>query len=214
MKCAHCQISFHPKSSYSSLGGDINGNWRVIVFECPECERFNIFLENYSRSNGIEITNSNVLVYPRSTGRLPCPLEVPKEISIDYEEACKIINDSPKASAALSRRCLQYLLINAAKVKEKDNLANQIQEIIDSGTLPTHLAESIDAVRNIGNFAAHPLKSMSSGQIVEIEEGEAEWNLEILEMLFDFYYVKPAAIKIKKDLLNKKLTDAGKKPMK
>ncbi len=72
----------------------------------------------------------------------------------------------------------------------------------------------LDAVRNIGNFAAHPLKSQSTGEIVEVEPGEAEWNLEVLEMLFDFYYVQPAHAQKRRDELKKKLADAGKPPMK
>jgi hypothetical protein len=35
--------------------------------------------------------------------------------------------------------------------------------------------ESIDAVRNIGNFAAHPQKSTATGEILEVEFGESEW---------------------------------------
>jgi hypothetical protein len=74
-----------------------------------------------------------------------------------------LITDSPKASAALGRRCLQHLLREAAKVKP-GNLADEIQQVIDSGKLPSDLAESIDAIRNLGNFAAHPMKSQHSGK--------------------------------------------------
>jgi hypothetical protein len=98
-------------------------------------------------------------------------------------------------------------------VKSGD-LASEIQQVLDSGKLPTHLAESIDAVRNIGNFAAHPLKSRHSGEVLEVEPGEAEWNLDVLEGLFDFYYVQPAVLKKKRAALDKKLGDAGKPPMK
>jgi hypothetical protein len=79
---------------------------------------------------------------------------------------------------------------------------------------PSHLAEAIDAVRNIGNFAAHPLKSQSTGEILPVEPEEAEWNLDVLESLFDFYFVQPAILAKKCDALNIKLSDAGKKPMK
>ena len=68
----------------------------------------------------------------------------------------------------------------------------------------------LDQVRVIGNFSAHPLKDTNSGEIVDVEPGEAEWNLDVLDELFDFYYVKPAAIKAKTDQLNQKLTSAGK----
>ena len=96
----------------------------------------------------------------------------------------------------------------------KGDLTNEIQQIIDSKSLPSHLAESIDAIRNIGNFAAHPLKSTSTGQIVEVEVGEAEWLLDVIEALFDFYFVQPAILKAKREALNLKLSEIGKPPMK
>lgn len=76
------------------------------------------------------------------------------------------------------------------------------------------LAESVDAIRNIGNFAAHPMKSTSTGEIVEVGPGEAEWILDVIEALFDFYFVQPAKLKAKRDALNSKLHDLGKPPMK
>jgi hypothetical protein len=69
-------------------------------------------------------------------------------------------------------------------------------------------------VRLIGNFAAHPIKSKSSGEIVDVEPGEAEWNLDVLESMFDFYFVQPQVLAQKKTALNKKLSDAGKPLMK
>jgi hypothetical protein len=113
----------------------------------------------------------------------------------------------------ISRRCLQNLLRLAAGVKHGD-LSIEIQQVLDSGKLPTTIADNIDAVRNIGNFAAHPNKSKSTGEIVPVEPDEAEWNLDVLESLFDFYFVQPARAKAKRDALNKKLTDAGKPPLK
>jgi hypothetical protein len=153
------------------------------------------------------------LVYPKAALRPPCPREVPTTLAEDYNEACLVLSDSPKASAALSRRCLQNMLREAAKVKP-GNLADEIQEVIDSRNLPSSLVESIDAIQNIGNFAAHPMKSKKSGEILPVEPGEADWNLNVLESLFDFYFVQPELIRKKREALNKKLKDAGKPPMK
>jgi hypothetical protein len=47
-----------------------------------------------------------------------------------------------------------------------------------------------------------------------VELGEANWNLDVIEALFDFYFVQLAIIKKKKATLNKKLKEVGKKPMK
>ena len=118
---------------------------------------------------------------------------------------------SKKASAALARRCLQFTLTTKGGAKSKD-LASQIDEVI--GSLPSVLADNVDAIRQVGNFAAHPIKSTSSGEIVDVEEGEAEWLLDVLEDLFEHFYVAPARAASRRDALNQKLSDAGKPSLK
>lgn len=49
---------------------------------------------------------------------------------------------------------------------------------------------------------------------MDVEPGESEWDLDVLEGLFDFYYVQPAILKEKRAALDKKLGQAGKSPMK
>ncbi len=182
---------------------------------CPACKDVVIMLVQGSYI-GFKITDGGPpwLVYPRTTTRGPIPVEVDeKDIVEDYKEACLVLLDSPKASAALSRRCLQNLLRSKAGVKPGD-LSAEIQQVLDGKDLPSHLAESVDAIRNIGNFGAHPTKSRQSGNILPVEPGEAEWNLDVLESLFDFYYVQPARLQAKRAALDKKLAEAGKPPMK
>jgi hypothetical protein len=170
--------------------------------------------DRYKVVGDIHYHNSReFLCYPKGNSRIPLGAEVPREFSDDYREACMTLADSPKASAALSRRCLQHVLREKAGVKSK-NLADEIQQAIDSGKLPSHLVESLDAVRNIGNSAAHPIKSTASGEIIDVEAGEAEWTLDVLESLFDFYFTQPELLKKKREELNKKLAAAGKPNMK
>jgi hypothetical protein len=151
-----------------------------------------------------------ITLYPTSVTRKVAP-EIPDPFRADFLEACAVLKDSPKASAAISRRCLQMILRDVAKVKHAD-LSREIDEALP--TLPSMLAESVDAIRNLGNFAAHPIKSSNTGEIIPVEPGEAEWLLDVLEGLFDFYFVQPAILKKKRDELNKKLADAKKPPMK
>ena len=94
----------------------------------------------------------------------------------------------------------------------KRDLSQEIDEAMK--TLPSNLAESIDAIRHIGNFAAHPIKSTSTGEITDVEDEEAEWALDVLEGLFDYYYVQPSNVKRRTEAMNKKLTDLGKPPLK
>jgi len=173
--------------------------------KCPSCKRFIIFLWRQGAATGKG--NWERLVHPSGISRSPLPVEVPAEFAVDYQEACLVLTDSPKASAALSRRCLQHVLNVVAKAKAKD-LAPQIDEVLP--TLPQYLRDMVDAVRVMGNFAAHPIKSTNTGAIIEVEQGEAEWLLDTLESLFDFYFVQPAKTKQKRDAINAKLTEAGK----
>ena len=50
--------------------------------------------------------------------------------------------------------------------------------------------------------------------MIEVEPGEAEWLLETLEGLFDFYFVQPARLENKRAEVDKKLKEAGKSQLK
>jgi len=210
MKCPHCLNGFHSEKSNKFLVDDVDGRWYVTYEICPECRKSIIELEFYRQGSKHP---SKIRAYPKGVSRAPVPEEVPIQFADDYKEACLVFHDSAKASAALSRRCLQNILREKAGIKKGD-LAGEIQQVLDSKQLPTHLSEAIDAVRNIGNFAAHPIKSTHTGEIVDIEPGEAEWLLDVLEGLFDFYFVQPAILQKKRVELDKKLKDANKPPMK
>jgi hypothetical protein len=58
------------------------------------------------------------------------------------------------------------------------------------------------------------MKSKSTGEVVDVEPGEAEWLLDVLEGLFGFYFVEPATLEQKRNELNAKLDDVGKPPVK
>jgi len=217
MKCPHCTVEFHDHPSQIEIGEDKDQKWKIIIRNCPNCKRDIYTLVNYKyKSNGQflgeEIISSN-LIRPKVANRPPVPIEVPSKFATDYTEACLVFADSAKASAALSRRCVQHIIRDKLGIIKKD-LFQEIQEVIDKALLPTDLLESIDAIRNVGNFAAHPIKSQSTGEIVEVEPHEADWNLDVIEMLFEYLFVRPEAIKKKREALNIKLTDAGKNPMK
>lgn len=188
--------------------------WTASTQRCPECHNVIVYLRKHTAHPNphaqvlgwpIEL---QFLAYPRSASR-PIPQEVPSPYRDDFSEACKVLADSPKASAALSRRCLQAILRDQAKTKAKD-LADQIDEVINSGRVPGHIQGELDVVRVTGNFAAHPMKSTATGAIIDVEPGEADWNLDVLESLFDFYFVQPELTAKRKAALNVKLKEAGK----
>lgn len=213
-KCPHCLVTFH--DSWQRIPVLPNNSWDPdFVFgvertQCASCQRAVLYiLKRYPEA---PYFRREKMIWPRSSGRAPLPKEVPAPYAKDHNEACAVLDDSANASAALSRRCLQALLRDKAATKERD-LAKQIEEVINANALPSHLSEAIDSVRAIGNFAAHPMKSTNTGEILDAEPGEAEWLLDTLEGLFDFYFVQPAQLQAKKDALNAKLAEVKKPPV-
>ena len=146
----------------------------------------------------------------------PAPSEVPAAISADYAGANEVLPISPKASAALSRRCLQAILAGAGYIS--NNLATQVQNAVDqpdpTKALPPDIRDSMDAIRNFGNFSAHPITDATTLQVIDVEPGEAEWCLELLTELFQHYYVRPQRAAERRAALNAKLAAAGKPEMK
>ncbi len=209
MKCPHCITSVHESwTTAANLGGDADGDWHVLHMTSPECRRIVVRLDLYRPG---ETPQVQMIVYPRSSIRPPLSPDVPSPYRDDYRDSCAVLPDSPKASAALSRRSLQQLLREKAEV-EPGNLSGEIDQAMEQ--LPSQLAGAIDAIRNVGNFAAHPLKDTNTGEIVDVEPGEAEWLLDVLEQLFDFYFALPEILSRKRAKLNEKLEAAGKPPMK
>jgi hypothetical protein len=206
MQCPHCLKHFHESWTYKSVVNEKNKIWGIGSTICAACGRPILALGELVRIQGpagldlVPNTPTFFFAYPKAISRSPLPPEVPPEFAADYLEACLVLPDSEKASAALSRRCLQHLLREQVGVK-KDDLAKEIQHVLDSKQLPGHLAEDLDAIRHIGNFAAHPMKATHSGVILDVEPHEAEWLLNLLEGLFDFYLVQPARAKAKRDAM-------------
>jgi hypothetical protein len=102
----------------------------------------------------------------------------------DYKEACLIVNDSPKASATLSRRCLQGIIRDFWKIS-RPKLFDAIKELevkIDPSTW-----RAIDGVRSVGNIGAHMETDINL--IVDVDPEEAKKLIVLIEFLLKDWYV-------------------------
>src|ERR1700681_2576073 len=157
-KCPHRLNSYHQQIFNSTITDDKDRHWFLHHQVCPCCRRAIISLS--WNTLGSNYRAGGYFVYPRAVARVPLPEVVPEDFAKDYHEACLVMSDSPNASGALSRRCLQHILREVAKVKPA-KLSNEIDEVLPS--LPVDIAGALDAIRHLGNFAAHPVKSTNSG---------------------------------------------------
>lgn len=220
-KCPHCraivcfdepyevlfQVINTPPAAfpvYLKTGEDKDDEVYVYSSKCPNCRKPIVATQIMEKGKP-----SNRLVHPFNVVR-PVSNDVPAEIRKDFLEAAAVVSTSEKASAALSRRCLQSLLTDVGYTQK--DLNDQIEHAMKD--LPKGLGKNLDAIRTIGNFAAHPVKYKSTGEIVDVEPEEAEWDLEVLEGLFDHFYIKPKEEEKKREKLDAKLKEAGKRPLK
>lgn len=152
---------------------------KITFYKCPNCDQFTIM------ANGIggNVNDINMYMRPKSLAK-QFPNYIPDAIRQDYEEACAIATLSPKASATLSRRCLQGMIRDFWGIKEK-NLYEEISAL--KNQIPADLWFSIDALRQLGNIGAHMEKD--TNVIVDIDPDEADSLIQLIELLMKEWYI-------------------------
>lgn len=183
----HSSDEHYLRISNAEKGGKI---LKTIFIVCPnhECKKITLLAELYEYNFTPNIWSKGNLItqwrlIPDSTAKV-FPDYIPLPLRNDYEEAAKILHLSPKASATLSRRCLQGIILDFWGVSKSRLVEeiNAIEEKVDPLTW-----QSIDAVRKVGNIGAHMEKDINI--IVDVEPSEANLLLELIEILFEEWYV-------------------------
>jgi hypothetical protein len=179
----------------SSFSLDMKNVWgpryfraHKIVCPNPKCNKFAFELAMFKYElvgGGWKVSDfiQSWKLIPPSAAKV-FPVYVPQPIREDYLEACQIRDLSPKASATLSRRCLQGMLRDFWGVT-KARLIDEIEAIKDKTDALTW--EAIDAVRKIGNIGAHMEKDINL--IVDVDPDEAQALIGLIELLIKDWYI-------------------------
>lgn len=152
---------------------------KINFYKCPNCGEYTIQAEGI----GKQVQDVHVPIRPTSFAK-QFPKYIPEAVRQDYEEACAIINLSPKASATLSRRCLQGMIRDFWGIKEK-NLYDEISAL--KNQISADLWSSIDALRQLGNIGAHMEKDTNI--IIDIDPNEADSLIKLIELLMKEWYI-------------------------
>ena len=161
---------------------------RFIVCPNPECRKFTLTVALHESAAGHSSEQIGKIIerwnlVPASSAKV-FPPYIPEVIIQDYRESCFIRTLSPKASATLSRRCLQGILRDFWGVKP-GRLVDEIDQIKDRVDPLTWGA--IDALRKLGNIGAHMEKDIDV--IVDVDPNEADLLIELVETLFSEWYI-------------------------
>jgi hypothetical protein len=175
--------------SQNNKDGSLGLSTSVVVCPNPSCREYTVVAELHKAThNGARWVLSKDLIEawqlrPKSSAK-PFPEYIPQPIRDDYEEACLIVNDSPKASATLSRRCLQGIIRDFWKIS-RPRLIDEIKEL--EGKIDANTWRAIDGVRSVGNIGAHLEKDINL--IVDVEPEEAKTLIGLIEFLLKDWYV-------------------------
>lgn len=158
-----------------------------------ECKKLTLEIELYDADikyswnstwlSEYKILNEKWLLIPSSSAKV-FPDYIPKVLLDDYKEACEIRNLSPKASATLSRRCLQWIIRDFWWIS-KSRLVDEINEL--ESKIDPLIFKAIDATRKIWNIWAHMEKDINL--IIDVEPDEAEKLIKLIEILFKECYI-------------------------
>lgn len=195
--CPHCKTKttvndndYHKSESNLRIKNtDGTKSLDSIWIVCPntDCKKLSLYVQLYEY-NYIHLWQRGGLIkewtlLPDTKANV-YPDYIPIAIRQDYEEAYAILDLSPKASATLSRRCLQGMIRDFWGVK-KGRLVDEINAIEDRVDPLTW--KSIDAIRKVGNIGAHMENDINL--IIEVEPKEAQLLVQLIEMLFEEWYV-------------------------
>ncbi|MDZ5646375.1 DUF4145 domain-containing protein [Nitrospirillum sp. BR 11828] len=166
----------------------------AIICSNEECRKLYLHLTLNSRNSRDEVREDPIVTWqllPNGIAK-PQPSYIPQVLISDYNEACLIINNSPKASATLARRCIQGIIRDFFGIS-KSRLIDEINELrkqVESKQIVEitgEVIEAIDHVREIGNIGAHMEKDVNV--IIDVEIDEAQILIELIETLFEDLYV-------------------------
>lgn len=116
--------------------------------------RRDLYLSVCFRCTEASVWKLGRLIWPvRSDVVEPNP-DLNEDIRIDYLEAASIVQQSPRAAAALLRLCIQKLMLQLELPGK--NINDDIATLVARGLNPV-VQQALDIVRVVGNNAVHPL---------------------------------------------------------
>lgn len=185
--CPYCGCKQSFSGNFDKKQSGFRIDLRPVSFE-KDIEIFHIRCANESCKQVTVVardikTKKQFDLYPQHVHK-EFPSYVPQQIRDDYVEAVLIMQDSPKASATLLRRCLQGMIRDFWGIK-KNKLKDEIDEL--QNKIPVTQWKAIDGLRRIGNIGAHMEKDINV--IIDIDEGEAVMLSKLIELLIDKWYI-------------------------
>ncbi len=195
--CPHCgvvcaleQLSVQPLNA--SIGPGSDDDRLLMQGRCPACKNLVVVASRYFKSATGSANVRLDLLWPSPIRASRAPADLEDGPRKDYDEARRVLVASPTGAAALTRRCLQHVIRHKLTIQRK-TLFDEIQAALADDRLSRFTKNALDHVREIGNLAAHPEVDQAQ-VVVTVSLAEANYTLDVLELLFTDLYDTPAKV--------------------
>ena len=146
--CPHCEVYSHQRwynrarlQSPAKGGSEVEYLDKTTGSVCERCKEFTIWIDGD-------------MIYP-SESAAPLPAEdTPDNVRRDFEEARQVVNDSPRAAAALLRLAIEKIVDELGA--DGDSLHARIGNLVAENRIDARIQKALDSVRVIGNESVHP----------------------------------------------------------
>lgn len=178
----------------------------------------NLHMSKCYSCGAVALWRHDSLLYPSERYEIEPNVDMPDDMKADFEEARRILNESPRGAAALLRLCMQKLC-NGLLGKEMD-INPAIGELVKQG-LRVEIQQALDSVRVVGNQAVHPgvmdlrddrITAMTLFDLVNIIVEDRISQPKKIQAIYDKLPAGPKAQIAKRDGNVQALPVAGKKP--
>jgi hypothetical protein len=163
LECRHCEARVDAIEIANFDDGDVFFARRYTFAKCPVCKSALLAREFEAGAEGGKVKwGAPERVFPamdREFGRA-----VPKEIAQAFAEARTCFRSKTYTAAAIMCRKTLEGICSAHGVKASGSLAVQLKKLKDNGTIENRLFEWAEALRAMGNEAAHGVELAISAE--------------------------------------------------
>lgn len=158
--CPHCGVFAHQRWQNLQAQNRQGGRSQILdgqVGRCRRCDSHHLWVDGD-------------MIYPRSSSAPKAADDMPEEVRADFNEARQIVDNSPKAAAALLRLAMEKLVQDLTE-NEDQSLYAGIGELVDEGRIDERIQKALDSVRVTGNDYVH------AGEIYSPDDRETALRL-------------------------------------
>jgi hypothetical protein len=141
-RCPHCRV--YSEQRWQNIKYHMNRGHEEVgsIARCTNCTLYSVWIEGD-------------MFYPKASTAPNAHEEMPDEVKRDFDEARLVVEDSPRAAAALLRLAIQRLVDDELEA-DGGRLYDQIGNLVEDGVISERIQRALDAVRVIGNNSVHP----------------------------------------------------------